>query len=766
MNKVKNGFTMAEVLIVIAIIAVLSSLTFVNVIQYQRSMAQLEYDGIAKEIFIAAQNHLIAVDGQGYLGLDSSKLGNAESTVSKIYYFAYSPINSSANKFQANPQQYTLLDLMLPFASIDETVRLGGSYIIRYQASPARVLDVFFSPVNGQFSCDLSGKTYTDIRDLSGDDKKTRRRNFDGSVIGWYGGEAAEGKTRGTLEAPGLEVINAEQLYVKVTDNNVGVPNYKTKLLITGVTSTAKKVIELSSTALRVDPSRGSATNVYYVILDDITKSGWHFSELTPDSGAVSFFPGENVKIQALASSTSDTEIRPDAYAVGVTQDDGEIHNSIFDDATFKNATEFDTAIISNIRHLENLDHRISSLYYDGRAGNATVIRINKALQKEDLNWETDDHGFWNTKSITGEGIASENGYYMPISPVYAINYDGQNHSITKVKAKGTENSGLFGATIANSEIKNLELVDFSINGSKNAGALAGLLTGTNVTNVVAYHTAQQAPDATKIEAVTPATPATPTTPTNEDVSAGGLIGIMNGGSINACAASLLVSGKSYAGGLIGKVVSGNIGNCYSGGHTTNGKYDITSYNVTSPAGVAGGLIGDAGSGEISHCYSTCSVSGMTVAGGFAGTATGIITNCYCTGLVKGTDDHTIKYAFIGSGLPGEGSSDNHYYEIINETTDQHNPYMLPYQNYTPLQTGIISQIDATASAYNGFVGAPATWQTARAYDSNLVTYYKGKYSLKTVYQLNATLSGNYFVKNHYGDWPAPEIFVLNTLTS
>ena len=58
---------MAELLIVVAIILVLLGVAFISVVSHQRSMAQLERDGIAKEIFVAAQNHLTVAYGEGYL---------------------------------------------------------------------------------------------------------------------------------------------------------------------------------------------------------------------------------------------------------------------------------------------------------------------------------------------------------------------------------------------------------------------------------------------------------------------------------------------------------------------------------------------------------------------------------------------------------------------------------------------------------------------------------------------------------------------------
>ena len=68
MRKTRNsrGFTMAEMLIVVAIILILAGVAFIAVQNHQRSMAQLERNTIAKELFIAAQNHLTMAESEGY----------------------------------------------------------------------------------------------------------------------------------------------------------------------------------------------------------------------------------------------------------------------------------------------------------------------------------------------------------------------------------------------------------------------------------------------------------------------------------------------------------------------------------------------------------------------------------------------------------------------------------------------------------------------------------------------------------------------------
>ena len=72
----KKGFTLAEIMMAVAIIGILSAVAFIGVARYLRSMAQLERDGIAREIYVAAQNHLAMAEGQGYLNRDL--FGNVE----------------------------------------------------------------------------------------------------------------------------------------------------------------------------------------------------------------------------------------------------------------------------------------------------------------------------------------------------------------------------------------------------------------------------------------------------------------------------------------------------------------------------------------------------------------------------------------------------------------------------------------------------------------------------------------------------------------
>lgn len=788
MKKLKRrlGMTMAELLIVVAIIIILGSLGFIAVWNYQRSLGQLERDGIAKEIFVAAQNHLTAAYGEGYLGItDFGTKGTSEEDNGKeVYYYA---VNGTISDSSA-------LGQMLPFGSIDETVRTGGNYIVRYQKDTGLVLDVFYCSRNGspsKFNYSLSNSDYSDamsVKGLTDAQKKSRREWTDGSILGWYGGTDAALLPNAKLQSPTIKVVNAEKLYVEITNPNTNVEDSEgnsvtvsLRLLIKGLSSGTEHYLNVNTTENTV-------------ILDDITSENGHFGyRRFDDMGAGDsnngFIPGENISVQAVAFSTG--------TLTNIANSNKVITNSLFekiDDlppaTNTGDATDgvFETACIGNIRHLENLDCLISNLGEKAAVAHSDLeaFKITNAIQTADFSWNTfkEKTGgdstsvtYSSTKTIYLPAIKTESGCYSPVVIDYPLTYDGQNHSISDVKVNvtGELDAGLFGSSTTITGISNLELIDFSITGNKNAGALAGTLTTTvenlTISNVLARNSTNK-------------------TDTNiSGADTGGLIGNVNGFTVQYCAAAVIVNGTQNVGGLIGSTSSPIIG-CYSGGHVEDIKdadnnivgvrYSTEHFDVTGNGNgcVAGGLVGRS-TAAISNCYSTCSVSGPT-AGGFAGNASGSISNCYATGLVD--EKSVTKYAFLASGTAA--LTGNYYYQTINEVekTDEStgktskepmSPIAVTGEYKFEDHLAQIRPVDINTESYNSFMGAFDLWDPARPYNVSLAKYFGGKYPLRTVLQLpasgaktkssdNATYK-EYFVATHYGDWPSPEVFFINT---
>lgn len=702
---------MAEVLLVVALIAVLSGVAFIAVWNHLRSLTQLEYDGIAKEIFVAAQNHLTMAENQGYLqaskASDYGTDGTTEGSGKNVYYF----VVNQGDLFGLKDN--LVLKLMLPFAAVDETVRAGGSYLIQYQAEPALVMNVFYSAPNGRFGHEFDGSEYSTLLDLADDSKKSDRRNYGGDVIGWYGGEEARNLPIGDpLLEPTVEVINRERLQVKITNPNI---EGELKLIIKGMTSEKKKEFVLIDGTGNKNTSYWDGDR-FTVTLDDITKSGQHFANLFED-----FWPGEDISIQAVAFDN--TKLTNIAYSAEKTT------NSLYADLeTTETADEsgtvssHGTATVAFIRHLENLDERVSSL--------SKKISVNSAQQITDLSW-SDFEGEIKGNNPTLESVSvyygntnTNNGCFLPVIPPQGISYDGLLHRISDIKVNIADNAGIFGKT-TNGSISGLLVLDSEFKATTgNAGALIGDMTGT---------------------------------------------------AVQGCAAFTTVSGSADAGGLIGFASKGRIEGCYSAGHTENGVYPAAKSSSkpcdvlsTGSSGSAGGLIGNAVDTTVDSCYSTCSVSGST-AGGFIGTGKGNVEigNSYSTGFVTGSNKGAFAGSFTGT-LTG-----NWYYEIINEhpsddASGKDNSFIyLTAIGGTAGETlptaDQIKALDATASSYNSFCGDPEKWNAAEPEDDALKIWYQGKYNLKTISQLLGSGAEYVFFDTHYGDWPAPEIFVINS---
>ena len=749
-NRKNSGFSLAELLVVVAIIGILMGVSFIAVQNYQRSSTRLEFDTIAREIFFAAQNHLTSVESQGYLQQkEYGHYGKIEGldSADDIFYLVSGDKDSTE-----------MLKLILP----DYAITFEGSYIIRYQASSAKVLDVFYSNPGRSSMLTAKGKKletgdYAPLMSKEPDYREKgmkNRENYGGAVVGWYGGEKAEEQGI-RLRAPSLEIINAEKLMVRVTDPNAEniKESYLVKLIVTGKSSGAEAYFTLKgSSTTDKNQNRVTApadTYSYTVVLDDITANGMHFAELAANSGT--FLPGENLEIKAVAYSSeklSNIAMSPEATT-----------NSLFAELRdTNNDKEFDTAAINNIRHLENLDAAVSNL---GTAKTASegleTFEVTSAMQISDLDWETFKTKTKGENTTVYYSAGTGNAYsaaqttnakcYYPVSPDYAISYDGQGNSVLNLNIDFNGPAGMFG-TLNNSE---------------------------NVIQNVIVRNSLENDSALEIKG---------------GGNAGGLVGSMTGGSITNCAAAVYVNGAD-AGGLIGNASGVEVKDSYAGGHTENGKYLTTEtgaarVNVIA-SGSAGGLIGSMSGATATNCYSTCSVKGAT-AGGFAGAASGgTISNSYCTGLVLGTgevkDSSAVK-AFVGSGTPT--ASGNYYYSIINDSyyaklraqsadgktgieelkAAEGNGVAYPLDKDS-VQNG--SLVTAFA-AYKAFLGTGFEPDEAKPYDAFLKNHYqrtgetdKTDYPLKTIQQMDSSAPD--FLAIHYGDWPAPEILVVNPRT-
>lgn len=674
----RKGFTLAEVLVTVAIILILAGVTFVSVVQYQKNLRLMEMDGTAKEIFIAAQNHLSVAQASGDLDrlaekaksasgmtdstigtkLDSTSVSAYAGNASGEYYYVIHNVTSGIESCTPSGSG-AILQMMLPFGALDETVATGGNYVIVYELKSASVVAVLYSGAgNASFGnaavINFSDEDVSKIKDIY--NNKSARKNYQKAdvtaIVGCYTGTAGSAAIpTETLEAPTLEVKNENKLHVIVSDKK---STDTVTLIIRGVQSgtVAQRILQRSTS----DGHTGTGT--FDVTLDDITgdDGSYRFANIiSPDrftaTPGTAFIPGENIEISARVSSTTGLATPKESAKYTVS--------SLFGDVNETKDAGNTTVYIKNLRHLENLGANVSD--FTAALGNGTTSGSSKVVniiaeQKNDITMfsmstsgSAGGNHFENLRGSKIYGMKQE-ATFAAIDVNYPLVYHGNQHEIHDVSIGAQKDhtaGGIFGqvadpassAANASLSVSDLILRNNRVSGTnvQNAGMLVGETTkNLTVDGVLAYYH-EDTYDETKDSSVE----------VTASENAGGLIGLVSGGKLDVknSAAAVYVKGGSAAGGLIGSVSGAADGSTivqsYAGGHTRAGAYstmDATTnkpvlegpgrYNVQA-SGNAGGFIGvTSNQVQMDNVYATTSVysssysDGNKCSGSFAGTGT------------------------------------------------------------------------------------------------------------------------------------------------
>ena len=200
------------------------------------------------------------------------------------------------------------------------------------------------------------------------------------------------------------------------------------------------------------------------------------------------------------------------------------------------------------------------------------------------------------------------------------------------------------------------------------------------------------------------------------DGGAGGLVG-RSLGTITASHASGTVIGNDTTGGLVGRIISGDINQSYASGQVQgnesvgglvgiNGGGAINQSHATggvSGTGTrVGGLVGFNQAGALNQSYATGDVSGLREVGGLIGWNRSIVSQSYATGQVSGTAGQT--GAFVGRNT---GTITNNYWNT--ETSGQANAVGDGSDDGT---TGLTTAQMLDAANFTGFDFA-GTWANA-----------------------------------------------------
>ena len=787
-QKRRAAFTLAEFLTVIAIVGILASLSFVAVIRYQRKLRRLEMDQTAKEIFLAAQNHLtlevsngtiprlLHMEAQGEFSDDQkqAKLGiSVENTVlaeekeGNIYAVLYVPEKQAgqpeseqeesggeAALVSANVTE-EIRQRLLPFGSIDETVRADGSYLIFYDPEAGLVREVWYSDHYQFVQTDIGSEALLAAASDAG-----KRERFTGAnsnykdqklPIGYYASGNLEVPELPVekFEAPTVKLVNDDILYAEIGDPNKN--EHSLSLFVKGEKSGTTGYIEInapgssrSARVAKVSGTSGDTDGTYQVILDDIAapagtggSTGFKFMDFNQpaqtdmtfqqdERGFASFIPGENIFVYAqVFNNKALSQVK-----TSNTDSGSSLFASIATDRSVG---------IGSFRHLENLDERVSGWDPDQLyTGAVTTSKTVTAMQNSDLTWKAgentaDESGYCghvaklhtafgsnflnqNAETIsiayrvtdetnadrtnpTAQTYTTEAGSYLPLSLPYPLDYQGNTYRIDGLQVGKTAASSIT-AVDGTGGLFGTVTQDMSV---KNllicqpvvrTKANAGALIGVVMPGTDSRGTIKlPTVEIKKVQVEYPQVQAEQTS-----ASAGALIGTFEGGSLTVQDALAENHFRDKLGSSTEKAADLKL-------------EEESKYRIRALKGTAGGLIGTA-KGKISLTDSAAAlyVEGM-YAGGLVGTAekaaaaaaasgsTVQIQSCYVGG-------HTANKKFDTSQKPGNGANANTAFENL---TGRYN-----VAAYTGgFAGGLAAQLPADSQIANTYVSASVYSPTA-----------------------------------------------------
>lgn len=652
-QKQKNaGFTLAELLLVIGILSILLTIGMLSVQVYRKNLKMMEMDRMAKQIFIAAQNHMTALKTSGkwetYQNKSDMLRGEIESGLGKkmekpadypttqIWSNSEIGIEGEHHYYVVGHTEEThdlsqsILEELLPQNAIDDVVRHEGKYMIEYDYATATVYGVFYTDSSEEFRYETDIMGANGLNTLGGrksdkDGKNVRKeyQNKDGKnvLIGYYGGSVSQVLSSKNLREPTIKIENEERLIVTITDSNDNVDETHVELEVVGKESGAIKQVRLlegeSDSWWSSSSSEDRTKREYRLIFDDITKQGGHFVDLFEG-----FIPGEDIFIKATCSSN---KVFANLASSQATTNSLFAQKTQIIDTTDINAS-YAKATVSNARHLQNLSPDVSGLPVQVQAfplhasKKDTMIQIEaKSLIKEveqtkDIDWDTfwkqiesSKHIYLYNKENSSAGKSVEEQAFYPISNRAIGFYEGFGKTIKNLILTDQEltdmeqaNSGIFAeiGTIYSSQtlkIQNLVLQNVAAIGSKNVGILLG-----------------EAKQNTKLE-VKNVQIIDPSIEAGE--SAGGVVGkAEENANIQITEVHLVnptIQAREDSGGLVGTMLSGTIvksgvfftDNEEKDGMTASEKYKEGAYSeetkgygskyfIVSSHGNAGGIVG------------------------------------------------------------------------------------------------------------------------------------------------------------------------------
>ena len=676
-----SGFTMVELLTVIAILLLVGLIAVFSLSKLRRSLRQHELDARAEIIYVAAQNRMAELRAAGCEGLYSKGLSDGDNGVyamafdgthmdesSRDVEFCYLYVNDASDKRTGAPAA------LLPDTAVDKDL-WNGCWCIEYAPSTGSIYAVFYSESPLPSHTDLNGNY----------------RNFNyrarTASVGYYGGDIAQTQDISKFN-PSISIENAEKLTVTFYSNNPSDDTSAHPLTFTITISDqfggsyTRTVTGLQGGLQQLD----SRNYKYQWVLDDLTSPNKRFFAQT--LGKVSC--GTPITIKLTVSSTD-----PSIDTVFTTR----TTNGLFDDRTDLGYGE-NTALVAYGRHLANLS--------DTSHVNAAIIT--SAVQVDDISFFDDPADKTDWYSLyTANGVKFSPIYNKKLTSFSGIHFTSgsyEQHIINGLTVSSPSAAGLF--STFSGKISNAILVNSQITGGV-AGGLAARTDGAlTLENCRVYLTELSGLKTASADAV----PARIT-----GTTVGGLVGIADHSlTIQNSFVSTIIKGSTAAAGLVGHAqgavsVSRSYADSYLTAPTTGGLVGTTGsisglslrdsyaagYQVATDAaaGFVAGRLANAHS-----AYSACAFPGtpqIIYTTAAEGTAANVSSVFYLTSGLDGRSIHSLTGTT--QGLPYAQMSAASFLTALNSTAfttasaDTTVPYNLLSQGLStysyPLLTGM-----------------------------------------------------------------------------
>lgn len=550
-RKGKAGFTMSELLIVVAIVIVLFAVAVLSLVTIRKNLRQKELDSKAEILYVAVQNRMSELRAGGYESLYQydekkdngvAKVGlipldapeeDAEDAITKdTLCYVVSADRVAVGKAAAS---------VLPESSVDAEL-WNNHWVIEYDPESGSVYGAFYSE-----EAITSGDASTTLPTYLNRMRVRQTRLHNGAKIGYYGGARVISGTTDTLK-PDISIDNREKLTATFYCNNPYADELTFNIKVSDGRNEYVKVVKYSE--LR---QLNSKTWYYTWVMDSLESEKTRFYNQTDHKLAC----GTDITV-TLSVESQNANVDGKSYTRKT--------NSLF---RYAEGIPAGTALIAYGRHLQNLDE--ASHVSDTITG---AVQVSDLSFADDTADNEDWYSFYRDDTftpITNKNLKSYDGY----SEVDNVKLYSSISNLYIKKAAQNGDAGLF--STFNGEIKNVTLTGMRIdNCGQNVGALIGSVSDTvKITNTRVYLSSKKG-DLADIETVDSPEKVKPWL---KGKVVGGLIGMVTktgSVSVTDSSASTVIRADGAAGGLIGAVynaatITDSYADCYLTADRTGG---------------------------------------------------------------------------------------------------------------------------------------------------------------------------------------------------